>query len=241
MPPGAFEPPGKLSSIRPGIAPAKQPEPAGELNAGQTAAARAAQRFPPCLGDDPVAYPLSRSSHRRASSARASASPSPSTRAEAARRALHLVGSRPRTPSRPVRHQRRATKASVRAEARSSHCASSTSTQRRSSAASESSSARPARPGIVRGVARAEAEHNRHRLTAAAPGATSRRSQERRAQVVQAGIGKFHVRLDARDAARPRIPWLSPNRYSSSAVLPTPGSPRRTRTRLWPARTSSII
>jgi hypothetical protein len=55
---------------------------------------------------------------------------------------------------------------------------------------------------------------------------------------MQAGERKLHLGLDSRGLrhATPRRPL---DAYSSSAVLPTPGSPRITSARLSPARTTS--
>jgi hypothetical protein len=62
--------------------------------------------------------------------------------------------------------------------------------------------------------------------------------EHRRAKLMQAGERKLHLGLDSRGLrhATPRRPL---DAYSSSAVLPTPGSPRITSARLSPARTTS--
>ena len=64
--------------------------------------------------------------------------------------------------------------------------------------------------------------------------------QQRRAQLMQPGEGQLHLRLHAHRAHHlaPRLP-ARPARYSSSTVLPTPGSPRTAKAWLCPARTAS--
>ena len=140
------------------------------------------------------------------------------------------------SPTRSAR-SRRATNASVCADTRSSHCASSTMHTSGCSSAASASRLRTANPTRKRSGGG----------PALRPNAVLSASR--------CGLGRFRRRpsIGAHSACRPanassisdsmpaaraiRHPSAASVRCRSSAVLPTPASPRRTSTRLWPART----
>ena len=125
---------------------------------------------------------------------------------------------------------RRATKASVCAETRSSHCASSTTQTSGCSSSASASRLRTARPTRKRSGALpgAQTERDGQRVTLRA-GKTIQMPHHRHTQLVQTGERQFHLGLDA-GSPRELKPCRAPTRYSTNADLPTPASPRRTRT-----------
>ena len=88
----------------------------------------------------------------------------------------------------------------------------------------------------VRRVAVAQAERRAERIALRA-GQALEPVHERRAQLLQPGERELHLRLDARRADDVAARTRAATRYSSSALLPTPASPRSTSARLGPART----
>jgi hypothetical protein len=173
------------------------------------------------------------------STARASSSRSPPTTSSGSP-ARSPVGIRaPNTRPTDSVPSRRARNARTCAEALSSHCSSSTMhTSGRSPATSDSrpraaspirnrSAAGPAlRPNAVRSASRCGAGRRSRRSSI---GAHSWCSTANASSI-----------SDWTPTARTtRQPGACPARYSNSAVLPTPGSPRTTRVRLSPARTAA--
>ncbi len=134
--------------------------------------------------------------------------------------------------------RRRATNARTCAEARSSHCSSSTRHINGCSSATSEIKLRTARPirkrfgagPALTPIAVRNALGNRHVFEAI---------HHRRQQLVKAGEGELHLRLDTRGAhhtaARPSL-----GDVIQQAVFPTPGSPSTTSARLSPERTASM-
>ena len=220
-----------------------EPEPAGELGRRQPARQlEQRERVAARLGEDPVAHALVHAARARRTSSneRASSAASPSTRSSgkpassSARRRTRA----PRTPSRRARPAGggRRTRAPAPTRDRA------TARRRRGTRAAAPRPLRPAGsgpparrgsdPAAVRAAGRTPCSAHR----AAGAGSCSSRSSMRRAQRVQPG-----ERAAPSRPAR-RRPGRSGTRRGcrhvpSSAVLPTPASPRSTSTRLWPART----
>ena len=131
---------------------------------------------------------------------------------------------------------------STSAEAKSSHCWSSTRQisglllRRPQTAGSRP----PTRPETGRQLARRsspKATLGAHRP--AAPGRRSSRSSIGRAQLVHPGERQFHLRLDAGGAGHPTAGGVSRPGTQAARSFPTPASPYSTRARLSPFRTAA--
>ena len=89
----------------------------------------------------------------------------------------------------------------------------------------------------IRRVPRTQPERHAERLPLRT-GKPVQAIEHRRAQLLQRRERELHLRLARPTARATRNPDAASIAYSSSAVLPTPGSPRTTSTRLCPARTA---
>ena len=178
----------------------------------------------------------------RVQQGRASASARPST--TQLRQPGELLGrrsARARAKTIAIRSasSRRATNASTCADARSSHCASST---RHTSGCYSAASAsrlehRERRRGS--GLARSPSLQYRTRSRSASrcgAGSALEPVEQRRAELVEPGERQLHLRLDADGPHDPAAADACSATCSSRAVLPTPASPRSTSTALWPVR-----
>ena len=217
------------------------PEAAGQLRRRQTARQlQQRQRVAAALGHDAVAHPLvdpplhgpARAAvGRRRRRGRRRAAP-------ADRRSPRHRSARAPRRSSPMRSasSRRATKESACAEARSSHCASST--RHTSGCSSAASASRVSVASATRNGSGAppslQAERDPQRLGLRRRQATPGRPAAAR----RAGAGPANG-SSISDCTPPvratRQPSAFPATYSSSADLPTPASPRSTSTALWPA------
>ena len=172
-------------------------QPPGQLEQGERVAAG--------LGDDPVAYPLVQSPGDRGIEQRAGIAVSQARRPRAPAAppapSLPLESRTANTIATRSASRRRATNASVWAETRSSHWASSTRQTSGSFAATSESRLSTASPTRKRsgGLARTQAERRGQRI-ALRTGQAIEPVQHRRAQLVQPGEGELHLRLGA---ARP--------------------------------------
>ena len=227
----------KLCSIRLRQRPrAGQPEPAGQLRRGQPARQlEQRERVAARLGDDPIADPrVERPGDRRVQQrAGRRRRPSPSItqlRQPVERGLVAGLAHREHQPDRARPAAGAPTNASVCADTRSSHCASSTTqTSGCSSATSASrlSTASPTRKRSGGGPAlRPNAVLSASRC---GPG----RRPSRSSIGTHSGAGR-RTRAPSRTRRPPPgrsgSPSRADDRYSSSAVLPTPASPRSTST-----------
>ena len=202
-------------------------QPARQLEQRERVAAR--------LGDDAVAHPLVQRPGR---------APSPAARGRRRRRALRprssgspsnsrtSLGSRTaNTKPTDSARRRRATNASVCAEARSSHCASSTTQTSGCSSADLGQQAE-------HGQTDQEAIRRRSRAAGRTPSRARRAAGRAAAPAGRASARTADAARRTRAPSRTRRPpparrdtrTRAPTRYSSSAVLPTPASPRTTST-----------
>ena len=132
---------------------------------------------------------------------------------------------------------RRATKPSTCADAWSSQWTSSTKADSGCVSATSASRLRTASPTRNRsGGAPSSSPKPCAAHVAGAP-AGARAVEERRAELMEPGEGQLHLGLDARGTHDPAAELT---KSSSRAVLPTPGSPRRTTTPLVPSRARAI-
>ena len=134
-------------------------------------------------------------------------------------------------------NSRRATNASVCADTRSSHCASSTTQISGCSSAASASRLRTDNPTRKRsGGGPALRPNAVASASRCGPGSCPRRpSIGAHSACMEANASSIS---DSMPAARAiRHPSAAADRCPNRAVLPTPASPRRTSTRLWPART----
>ena len=132
---------------------------------------------------------------------------------------------------------RRATNASVCADTRSSHCASSTMHTQRLLLGGVGQQAQDRQPDeeAIRRRSGAQAERRAQRVALRARQLPRRPSIGAHSACRPAKASSIS---DSTPAARAiRHPSAAADRCRSRAVLPTPASPRRTSTRLWPART----
>ena len=151
---------------------------------------------------------------------------------------LSSLGSRrAKTRATGSASRRRAANARACADARSSHCASSTMQTSGCSAATSDSSVRTARPTRNRsGAAPSRSPKAVRSASRCGPGRSSSRSSIG-AQIWWRPAKAISI-SDSMPAARTtRQSDATPRACSNRAVLPTPDSPRRTRTELRPART----
>ena len=207
--------------------------PRGNSNSASGLPARLEQRSDPARAHpaEPARPTPTASAHRDApaGSTRSSGNPasaSPSSRA--ANTSAIFSASR-----------RRATNASARADARSSHCASSTThSSGRSSAASDSRprTASPTRNGFGGGPALSP---NATRARRAGDRAGARSGRGSASTAVEAPRTGAPSPPRPRPSGRPGTRRPASTAYSSSAVLPTPGSPCTTRTPPCPPRAAS--
>ena len=235
-----LEPLRKLSSIRPASAGAPgSPKPparsAGVSPRGSSSSASGLPRVSATIRSRTRAS--SGPGITESSSARARRRPAPRAELRQAAEAL-LAGALANGEDQPdrlglqsARHEREHLRGRL-----SSHCASSTrQSSGCSSAASDSrlSTASPTRKRSGR-VAGAQAERGRERVALRA-GQPLEAVEQRRAELMKPRERELHLGLDSRRADDAAARTRAATRYSSSAVFPTPASPRSTSAALRPA------
>ncbi len=220
-----------------GTAPGSPNPPASSAGVTPRSQLQQRQRVAARLADDLVTHPRVQRRRRAPTPAararRPRASPSTTSSGNPARSSLGARAAN--TSPTDSASRRRATNARTCADARSSHCSSSTRQISGRSSATSESRLRTARPTKKRSGAGPGLTPNAVR--SASRCGTGRRFEaieHRRQQLMQPGERELHLRLDPH-GARHRQPDACSTTYSNSAVLPTPGSPRTTSTRLSPA------